>query len=114
MLINQNWHDVPNYYTDDLPFQGDFTACRFKRVIKSGEQVGLLLDIYLKPQARNLPYEDIQMIFLLNERTLMNMVPNKVELQILKDPINKAWMMRPEARLPNLQSQLSSSTHDPN
>ena len=70
--------------------------------------------MYLKPQARNLPYEDIQMIFLLNERTLMNMVPNKVELHILKDPKNKAWMMRPEARLPNLESQLSSYTHDPN
>ena len=54
------------------------------------------------------------MIFMLNERTLMNTVPNKVELRLLKDPQNKAWMMRPEARLPNLESQLSMNTHDPN
>lgn len=86
MLINQSWHEVPNFYTDDLPFVGEFSACRFKRVIKGGEQVGLLLDMYLKPKARNLPYEDIQMIFLLNERTLMNTVPHKVELHLLKDP----------------------------
>ena len=70
--------------------------------------------MYLKDEARILPYTDHQMIFRLNERTLMNMVPHKVEIHILKDPENKAWMMRPEARLPNLESQLQQATRHPN
>lgn len=39
-----------------------------------------------------------QMIFKRNERTLLNMVPTRTEFEILSDPDNKIWLLRPEER----------------
>lgn len=52
------------------------------------------------------------MIFRRNEKTLMNLVPNKLELQVMGDPENRAYMLRPEARF-NGSSQLSNCLDDP-
>ena len=83
-------------------------------MIKKGKQVGLFIDMYLKPQARILPNEDIHMIFSFNERTIMNMVPTKLEGQVLGGQENQAWNTRPESFLPCLESKLASVVEDPN
>lgn len=52
------------------------------------------------------------MIFQHTERTLISMVPNKLELELMGDPENQAWLLRPEARF-NGASQLHRCLSDP-
>lgn len=65
-----------------------------------------------QPHIENLTNQEIQMIFQLTERTLLSMVPNKLELELMGDPDNKAWLLRPEARF-NGASQLHMCLNDP-
>lgn len=84
-----------------MKFTGEFTHSTFKRVFKNNEQVGLMIDMHLrkdKPHLEKLSIQEIQMIFRRNEKTIMNLVPNKLELQLMGDPDNRAYMLRPEAR----------------
>lgn len=108
----EKWYDMPSL-NQNLKFKGDFTLSTFKRIFKLGRQMCLLLDIYLKEEAMNLSHQEIQLIFASNERTLLSMVPNKVEHGIMTDPENKVWLLRPEARY-NGQNQLALNTHIPN
>ena len=98
MLISQQWHDNPAYYSYDFLFSTHYTQSRFKRVIRSGKQLGLILDMKLKKDCHHLAHEDIQTIFTHTEKALIHLVPNKLELNILPDPDNTIWLLRPEAR----------------
>lgn len=114
MLIAQSWYDNLSH-KDLMKFQSDLTYSTFKRVFKDSEQVGVIISMHLrldKPHIEDLTFQEVQMIFQQTERTLMGMVPNKLELELMGDPENQAWLLRPEARF-NGASQLHKCLDDP-
>ena len=71
-----------------------------------------MIDMYLNEECQGLTHQEIQNIFDRTERCLINMVPNRIEIHIKRDPENKVWMLRPEARY-NGKSQLSYHCDNP-
>ena len=57
-----------------------------------------MLDMYLNENCYDLSFHEVQYIFSRTERTLLNMVPNTIELNLIQEPLNKVWLLRPEAR----------------
>ena len=106
------WHDLPSYYSYDFLISSEFTQSRFRRVINQGKQIGLMLDIKLKRSCKSLSFEDLKTILTHTEKAFVNLVPNKLELNMLPDPQNTMWLLRPEARF-NGQSQLQNCIHNP-
>lgn len=68
--------------------------------------------MYLSEEASKLTHEEKRLVLLNNERTLMNMVPDRLENTLRADPPNKVWLLRPEAQLDG-QSKLVQQLGNP-
>ena len=96
--LNGKWFDTPTWYSDPFVLSTDFSQCRFKRIVDKSAQIGLLLDIRLKKACKNKTNHEVQCILRMAEKTMIQLVPNKLELNYLPDPVNKIWLLRPEVR----------------
>lgn len=55
VLLAQTWFDTPNMESH-LQFKSDFTWSTYKKVQKGGQQIGIMVDMYLTEAAQKLSH----------------------------------------------------------
>lgn len=109
--IGKHIFEMPSLEPENFLFKKEFTCSDHRKILnENGEMIGQMLEIQLNSKMKELPQSEIQMIYRRNERTLINIVPDRPEYQF-PEAENKMWLLRPEEKYGSM-SELHNATRE--